>query len=63
MTYIAQTGRTLQVCMKEHMRAFTNFDVMASALAEHAMNNHHRIAWEEAEVLVSNQRPHQHCAI
>ena len=43
--------------MKEHMQAFTISDVMASALDKHAMNNHHRIAWEEVEVLASNQRP------
>ena len=48
--------------MKEHMQTFTISDVMASALAKHAMNNHHRIAWEEAEVLASSQRPDQHCA-
>ena len=51
MTYVAQTGRTPQVRMKENLRAFTNSDAMASALAMDAMNNHHRIAWEEAEVL------------
>ena len=36
---------------------------MATALAEHAMENSHRIAWEESEVLDSNPYPHQHCAI
>ena len=49
--------------MKEQMQSFTISDVMASALAKHAMNNHHRIAWEEAEMLASNQRPDQHCPI
>ena len=34
---------------------------MASALAEHAIDNWHRIAWEESEVLASN--PHQRCVI
>ena len=56
MTYVGQTGRTLQICIKEHMQAFTSSDAIASALAEHAINNHHKIAWEEAEVLASNQR-------
>lgn len=49
--------------MNECMEAFTISDVMASALDKHAMNNHLRIAWEEAEVLASNQRPDQHCPI
>ena len=46
-----------------HVQAFINSDALASALAEHAMNNHHKIAQEETEVLASNQRPHQRCAI
>ena len=63
MMYVGQTECTLQVHMKEHMQAFTNPDAMTSALGEHAMNNHHRIAWEEEEVLASNQSLHQRCAI
>ena len=39
MTYVAQTGCTLQVRMKEHMQAFTNSDAMDSALADRAINN------------------------
>ena len=34
----------------------TLHDAVASTLAEHAINNHPRIAWEEAEVLAFNQR-------
>jgi len=31
---------------------------MTSALAEHAMDTMHEIAWEDREVLASNPRPH-----
>ena len=48
---------SLQVCMKEHMRDFTIFDLMISALAEQAMDKSHRISWEEAEVLAFNPIP------
>ena len=51
MRYVGQTGRTLQICKKEHMRALTNSDAMTSALVEHAMDTMHEIAWEDAEVL------------
>ena len=51
MTYVGQTGHILQVCKKEHMRTLTNSDAMTSALAEHAMDTMHEIAWEDAEVL------------
>ena len=63
MTYVGQTGRTLQVRKKEHMRALTNSDAMTSALAEHAMDTIHKIAWEDAVVLASDSYPHQQCAI
>ena len=36
---------------------------MTSALAEHAMDTMHEIAWEDAVVLASNPYPHQQCAI
>ena len=58
-----QTGRTLQIRKKEHIRALTNSDAMTSALAEHAMDTIHKIAWEDTEVLASNPHPHQRCAI
>ena len=44
MSYIGETGRTLQLRIKEHRRALTNGDPCMSALAEHAINNHHNIA-------------------
>ena len=33
------------------MQTLTNSDAMTSALAEHAMDTMHEIAWEDAEVL------------
>ena len=44
------------------VHSLTNPDAMTSALSEHAMDTMHKIAWEDAEVLASNPRPHQQCA-
>ena len=63
MTYVSQTGRTLQVRRKEHLRALTNADPQTSALAEHALAYHHDIAWNEAKVLDFNPRLNQRCAL
>ena len=37
MTYVGQTGRTLQVRRKEHVRALTNANPQTSALAKYAL--------------------------
>ena len=60
MSYIGETGRTLQLQLriKEHRRALTNGDPCMSALAEHAINNHHNIAWEDA--IVVDADPHMY---
>ena len=63
MTYVGQTGRTLQVCRKEHLRALTNAGPQTSALAEHALAYHHDIAWNKAEVLDSNPCLNQRCVL
>ena len=63
MMYVGQTGHTLQVHRKEHLRALTNADPQTSALAEHALAHHHDIAWNEAEVLDSNPCLIQRCAL
>ena len=44
--------------VKEHRRALTNGDPCMSALAEHAINNHHDIAWEDA--IVVDADPHMY---
>ena len=54
--YVGQTGRTFSQRLKEHQRAVKSFDVNASVLAEHVLNEDHRIAWEDASVL--DQHPH-----
>ena len=41
MTYVGQTGHTLLVRRKEHLRALISGDSQASALAEHAIVNQH----------------------
>ena len=51
MFYVGETGRTLQTRIKEHKRALTNGDPCMSALAEHAINHQHDIAWEDATVV------------
>ena len=58
MSYIGETGRTLQLRIKEHRRALTNSDPCISALAEHAINHHHDIAWEDA--IVVDADPHMY---
>ena len=45
-SYIGQTGRTLLQRIKEHQRAVKTMNTDNSALAEHAWNEHHHIAWE-----------------
>ena len=56
MSYIGETGRTLQLRIKEHRRALTNGDPCMSALAGHAINHRHNIAWEN--VIVVDADPH-----
>ena len=58
MSYVGETGRTLQIRIKEHKRALTNGDPCMSALAEHAINHHHNIAWEDATVVDAD--PHMY---
>ena len=49
--YIGQTGRTLDHRLKEHRRALVSGNVQQSAVAEHATNEMHDIAWEKAKVV------------
>ena len=44
------------------VHSLTNSDAMTSALAEHAMDTMHKLAWEDTEVLAPNPSPHQQCA-
>ena len=63
MIYVGQTVRTLDQHRKEHRRALMNGDTNSSALAEHALEQDHDIAWREATVLDSNEHMHQRCAL
>ena len=53
-SYIGQSGRSLSHRVQEHRRAVINADFNASALAEHAWNNGHRIDWDNASILAQN---------
>ena len=53
-------GCTMQLRIKEHRRALTNGDPCMSALAEHAINNHHDIAWEDAIVVDADPHMYRH---
>ena len=50
-TYIGETGRTLEIRMKEHKRACVRADFEKSAVAEHAWLSGHYIDWDNVEVL------------
>ena len=58
MSYIGETGQTLQLRMKENKRALANGDPWLSTLAEHAMNHQHDIAWKDATV--ADADPHMY---
>ena len=62
MTYVSQTGRTLNLRKKEH---FTLSNVASSTpmVAEHALQNGHNIVWSDAQVLASNSCSTQRCTI
>ena len=61
--YIGQTGRTLELRLKEHKRALTSGNVSQSAVVEHAMDESHTIKWEEAEVVDHHPHYWQRCAL
>ena len=50
-TYIGETGRTLEIRVKEHKRACVKADFEKSAVAEHAWLSGHYIDWDNVEVL------------
>lgn len=49
--------------LKEHKRALTSSDAPFSAVAEHAMQEGHEIAWDDAEVIDTSSRTHQRCCL
>ena len=50
-TYIGETGRTLEIRMKEHKHASIKADFEESAVAEHAWLSGHYSDWNNVEVL------------
>ena len=50
-TYIGETGRTLEIRVKEHKRACVKADFEKSSVAEHAWLSGHYIDWDNVEVL------------
>ena len=49
--YIRETKRALETRMKEHKAATRRGEMEKSAIAEHAWNYHHQMAWDEIKVL------------
>jgi hypothetical protein len=50
-SYIGETGRLLEVCIKEHKYNLTQGLLEKSKLAQHAHEEGHKICWNEAKVL------------
>ena len=53
--YIGQTGRSLKQRVTEHKRALSSLDCNTSAIAEHAIKNHHEINWKNAKIVDREQ--------
>ena len=49
-TYVGETGRTLELHLKEHQRAVKSRQT-TNRIAVHANNTHHSILWDSAEVI------------
>ena len=49
--YVGQTKNSLRTRVKQHEAALRLLQCEKSAVAEHAYNNQHRIAWKESKVL------------
>jgi hypothetical protein len=68
--YICETGRTLEVRVLEHKNLITKGHAENSKLAEHAMNNDHKILWDQARIIgresfwkkKKNSRRRRNCA-
>ena len=58
-TYIGQTGNSLRTRLNQHRAAFRLAQKEKSALAEHAIDNDHRIDWAQAKILSRQDRWHR----
>ena len=60
-TYVGQTGRSLDVRLREHRRALRNGDFASSALAEHVFSCDHQVDLSKPTMI--DAHPHtQTCA-
>ena len=53
--YIGKTGCNLHIRLQEHKCAVVNGD-SKNGIATHVMKNDHKIQWEEAQVVASEQQ-------
>jgi hypothetical protein len=51
LVYIGQTGRSIEVRIKQHQRNIRLLQLDKSALAEHGFNHSHKILLQDVEVL------------
>ena len=58
-TYIGQTGRSLDHCLREHCQALKNGDLGSSALAEYVFSSNNQV--DESKVMVIDT--HNHCML
>ena len=57
---LVKLDRHFKLGLKKHKRALTNGDPCMSALAEHAINHHHDIAWEDVTVVDADPHMYRH---
>jgi ubiquitin-protein ligase len=50
-SYINETGRMLEIRLKEHKNSLKKGDMTTSKLFEHALNEDHLFEWDKAIVL------------
>jgi hypothetical protein len=51
IVYIGQTGRSIEIRIKEHQRNIPLLQLDKSALAEHGFNHNHKILIQDVEIL------------
>lgn len=54
--YIGETGRPLQVRIKEHQKLVAKGETDKSRLAQHVWDEHHRVKWDEASIIAKEDR-------
>lgn len=54
--YIGETGRPLGIRVQEHIKYVKNCENSKSKISEHAWTNHHKIIWENAKIILKEER-------